>query len=61
VRAGGEPRQSIVFFSQPSLDAPIACLDASSAPKYPPITLREHFSRQQQKLATKDASAPAQV
>jgi isopenicillin N synthase-like dioxygenase len=54
------PRNSIVFFHQPALDVAISCLETCVGPKatqkYSPITLREHFSSQQQKLATRDAS-----
>jgi isopenicillin N synthase-like dioxygenase len=55
-----QPRNSIVFFHQPALDVEIRCLEtcvvADAGPRYSSITLREHFSRQQQKLATQDAS-----
>ena len=54
-------RQSIVFFQQPALDEPITCLEPcvneANPSKYPPITLREHFTNQQRRLATKDAPA----
>jgi isopenicillin N synthase-like dioxygenase len=54
-------RDSVVFFHQPALDVTIdalpTCVGRETPAKYPPITLREHFSSQQKKLATRDASA----
>jgi isopenicillin N synthase-like dioxygenase len=56
-------RQSIVFFHQPNLDATITCLEpcvlAERPAKYGPITLREHFTSQQQRLRTQIAQGVA--
>ncbi|WP_394836713.1 hypothetical protein LVJ94_07375 [Pendulispora rubella] len=55
-----ERRQSLVFFHQPALDVKLHCVptctDARTPPRYAPITLREHFTHQQQLLATRDVS-----
>jgi len=53
-----ERRQSVVFFHQPSLDVTIECLPgccgADDAPRYQPITLREHFDHNQKQLGTEE-------
>lgn len=54
-------RQSIVFFHQPALDKTLTCVPTCVGPgnpsRFEPITLREHFTNQQRRLATKDVAA----
>lgn len=56
-------RQSLVFFHQPALDVTLSCVETCVGPDNParfqPITLREHFTNQQRRLATKDVVSAA--
>jgi isopenicillin N synthase-like dioxygenase/drug/metabolite transporter (DMT)-like permease len=56
----GKRRQSVVFFHQPALDVTLTCLPTcvrdDNPARFEPITLREHFTNQQRRLATRDVA-----
>ncbi len=56
----GQRRQSVVFFHQPALDVTLTCLPTcvrdDNPARFEPITLREHFTNQQRRLATRDVA-----